>query len=289
MILVTGGSGQLATALAALSPLVRVVGRPEFDFDEPSSIDALFAAARPDALINAAAWTAVDLAESHRDAAWRANCDGPGRLARLCAERDIPFVHVSTDYVFDGTKGAPYVETDPPAPSGVYGASKLAGEQAVLHACPDAVILRTSWVYAATGRNFLRTMLDAGRRHATLKVVSDQIGCPTAAPALARAILDVLARMADAPGGIVHAAGQGWTSWHGFAEAIFAAAARHGVASPEVIAIRTEDWPTPTRRPADSRLECSLLAARFGVRLPPWRQSLDAVIDQLFAAGELAG
>lgn len=283
MILVTGGTGQLATSLASLSARVRRVGRPEFDFDAPETIDALFEAGRPDAVINAAAWTAVDLAESHRDAAWRANCDGPARLARRCAERDIPFIHVSTDYVFDGNKGAPYVETDPPAPTGVYGASKLAGEKAVLEACPQAVILRTSWVFAATGRNFLRTMLDAGSRNPTLRVVSDQIGCPTAAPALARVILEVQARMAGAPGGIVHAAGEGWTSWHGFAEAIFASAARYGVAAPTVQAIRTEDWPTPTRRPPDSRLDCGLLAARFGLRLPHWRQSLDEVIDQVFS------
>ncbi len=281
MIVVTGGSGQLATALSQAAPNIRVLGRPDFDFDRPGSLRSVMIG-RPTAVINAAAWTAVDLAETNREAAFRANETGPARLAELCAGANIPFIHISTDYVFDGDKGLPYVETDTPHPSGVYGASKLAGERAVLAANPNAVILRTSWVYAATGKNFLRTMLGAAERGVALRVVDDQIGCPTACPALARTILEVLRQLQGAPGGVVHACGTGFTSWHGFAEAIFASAARYGRPVPPVAPIRTSDWPTPTRRPPDSRLDCSLLQARFGQVMPDWLVSLNEVVDQVF-------
>jgi len=282
-ILVTGGHGQVASALAELGGAqVRRIGRPDFDFDAPDTIAASFAAAAPSLVVNAAAYTAVDAAETAPNAAWRANAEGPAILARLCAEAAIPLIHISTDYVFDGLKGAPYVETDPTNPTGVYGASKLAGEQAVLASCPRAVILRTSWVYAATGRNFLRTMLGAAQKTSHLRVVADQIGCPTNAEDLARATLAVAARLlADpaAPFGIFHAAGTGWTSWHGFAREIFAAAQLPNQI--EVEAIRTADWPTPARRPPDSRLDCSRLAREFGVALPDWKPSLARTLRHL--------
>ncbi len=286
--LVTGGSGQLATSLAAAAPdgfAISVVGRPNFDFDRPESIDAVFAEARPELVINAAAYTAVDAAESDAEAAFRANRDGPARLAALCAAAGARLVHVSTDYVFDGAKGAPYVEQDPTNPTGVYGASKLAGEQAVLAALPGAVILRTAWVYAPTGRNFVRTMLNAARKTDRLRVVADQIGCPTTATDLAEAIFALVPRLmaADAPAGVFHAVGGGWTSWHGLAVATFEEAARYGAPVPEVAPIATADWPTPARRPADSRLDCGRLAAAFGVALPPWRASLARAIDAIFA------
>lgn len=287
-ILVTGGNGQLATALAVSGgSAVHRVGRPDFDFDRPESIGETLRAAAPWLVVNAAAYTAVDAAETDQDAAWRANRDGPAELARLCAQAGIPLIHVSTDYVYDGAKGAPYVEADPVRPQGVYGASKLAGEQAVLDACPHAVVLRTSWVFAPAGKNFVRTMLNAGRVRDRLTVVADQKGCPTSAPDLAAAILAMSRRIADGwqPGfaGVFHAAGSGWTTWHGLACSVFEAAARHGGPRPEVAPIATADWPTPAKRPADSRLDCAKLAAVFDVRLPDWREGLGRTVDAIFA------
>jgi len=289
-ILVIGASGQLARALAAASPAgLCCVGRPEADFDHPERLDAVFQRIAPALVINAAAYTAVDAAEGDAAAALRANRDGPARLAALCEVAGIPLLHVSTDYVFDGLKGAPYVETDPTSPTGVYGASKLAGEAAVLGGCSRALVLRTSWVYAASGRNFVLTMLNAARKTRHLRVVADQIGCPTTATDLAAALLGIAAilqRGWQAPyAGIYHVAGSGWTSWHGLALASFEAAARHGLEPPEVSAIRTADWPTPARRPPDSRLDCGKLDAVFGLRLPDWRASLERTIDAIFAAG----
>jgi dTDP-4-dehydrorhamnose reductase len=283
-VVVTGGSGQLATALARLGDVARV-GRPAVDFDRPETVDALFAGRPPALVINAAAWTAVDAAEREPEAARRANVEGPARLAALCRQHGTRLIHVSTDYVFDGAKGAPYVEEDRPNPTGVYGATKLDGEIAVREACPEAVILRTSWVYAETGRNFVRTMLAAAGRSASVRVVADQLGCPTNAEDLARAVLRVGAALREgAAGGLYHAGGSGETTWHGFAEAIFAAAGRHGWRVPVVEAISTAEWPTPARRPADSRLACGRLAADFGVRLPDWRPSLDRTVAAIAAS-----
>ena len=286
MILVTGGAGQVATELAQRAA-VRRVGRPAFDFDQPETIDQVFHAAEPTLVVNAAAWTAVDAAEAEPDAALRANRDGPARLAALCAAAGVPLIHISTDYVFDGAKGAPYVETDPTSPTGVYGRTKLAGEEAVLAAGGRSVILRTSWVYAAAGKNFVRTMLGAAQKTSTLRVVADQQGCPTNAGDLADAILAVAERVAagwrDEYGGVFHAAGAGSATWHGLALAAFTAAARHGRAMPEVLPIATADWPTPARRPADSRLECGKLRRVFGVALPEWEPSLVRTVEAIVA------
>jgi dTDP-4-dehydrorhamnose reductase len=209
-------------------------------------------------------------------------------LALLCESADIPFIHVSTDYVFDGNKGAPYVETDPTGPTGVYGATKRDGEEAILATAAKAIILRTAWVYAAHGKNFARTMLIAGRKMPVLRVVADQRGTPTAAPDLAAAILAIAAKLRETGWqphyrGIFHATGAGETTWHGFASAIFAEAAKHGYASPEVQAIATADWPTPTRRPPDSRLDCRKLDKTFNVTLPDWRASLPGIVQSLLA------
>ena len=244
-------------------------------------------------VVNAAAWTAVDAAEKEVDAAMRANRDGPETLARLCAAAGIPFIHISTDYVFDGDKGAPYVETDATNPTAAYGATKLAGEHAVLAAYPRATILRTSWVYSATGKNFVKTMLGAAQKMDRLRVVADQKGCPTAARDLAVAILGVAARIndgwQDAYAGIFHAAGSGWTTWHGLATAVFEDSARHGQKIPIVDPIRTEDWPTPARRPPDSRLDCEKMARVFGVRQPDWRASVARTVDELLAPSKAPG
>ncbi len=291
-ILIAGGSGQLAVALGEAAPshglAVRRVGRPTLNFDRPASIAAVFAETAPWLVINAAAYTAVDAAEDAADAAFRANRDGPVELARLCETAGIPLIHISTDYVFDGLKGAPYVESDPTAPQGVYGASKLAGEQAVLAGCSRAIVLRTSWVYSPIGKNFVRTMLSLAQRMDRLRVVVDQKGCPTSAPDLAEAILMIAARIAtdgwqDRYAGVYHAAGTGWTTWHGLAVATFEAAARHGVPVPMVDPITTGEWPTRAQRPPDSRLDCGRIEAVFGLRLPAWRDGLARTIDAIFA------
>lgn len=289
-ILVTGGTGQLATALATLGgDRIRRVGRPEFDFDRPDSIGETFAAVAPGLVVNAAAYTAVDLAETEQAAAFRANRDGPEALSRLCADAGIPLIHVSTDYVYDGEKPSPYVESDAVGPRGVYGASKLAGETAVLASGARAIILRTAWVYAATGRNFVRTMLNLGQTRDTLRVVADQQGCPTAATDLAAAILSIAHRLEqdgwdDARSGVFHAAGAGETTWHGLAMAVFREAARHGAKTPtSVEAITTAEYPTPARRPANSRLDCTRLATAFDFRFPDWHDSLVRTVNQIYA------
>jgi dTDP-4-dehydrorhamnose reductase len=293
IILITGQSGQLAVALgkAAASRRLnaRCVGRPVLDFDRPASISETFVNVAPWLVVNAAAYTAVDAAEDTIEAAMRGNRDGPAELARLSEAAGIPLIHISTDYVFDGNKGAPYVETDATSPQGVYGASKLAGEEVVTAACSRAIILRTSWVFSPIGRNFVRTMLSVGQKNPTLRVVADQHGCPTSAPDLAEAIVSLAVQLADGGwqdryGGIFHAAGTGATTWHGLATATFAAAARHGMTPPIVESITTEQWPTKAKRPADSRLDCEKLYGTFGLRLPPWQDGLGRTVDAIYQA-----
>ena len=222
-ILVTGRGGQLATGLEAALPAAGfdpiLVGQPEFEFDHPETVAAAFAAARPDAVVNCAAWTAVDAAEDQEAAAFRANALGPALVARHCAAAGIPLVQVSTDYVFDGRKGAPYTEDDAPNPLGAYGRTKLAGEWAALAGNPCTIVLRTAWVFAPMGNNFVRTMLRVGAERPELRVVADQHGSPTAAPDLADAIAAILARVRqtgwqDGYRGVFHAVGTGTTTWH---------------------------------------------------------------------------
>jgi dTDP-4-dehydrorhamnose reductase len=290
-ILITGSTGQLGVALgeaaAALGLALDRVDRPAFDFERPGSVAQVFAASAPALVVNTAAYTAVDAAEDDADAAFRANRDGPAELARLCEAAGIPLIHISTDYVFDGFKGAPYVETDVTSPQGVYGASKLAGEAAVLAGCSRGIVVRTSWLYSPTGKNFVRTMLAAGQRHGELRVVADQTGCPTSAPDLAEAVLGMAARLTgggweDRWAGVYHAAGTGGTTWHELANATFEAAARHGQAMPTLVPITTDEWPTRATRPPDSRLDCGRLAAVFGLRLPPWRDGLARTVEAIF-------
>jgi dTDP-4-dehydrorhamnose reductase len=284
-ILVTGGTGQLASALAACGD-VAVVGRPRFDFDQPDTLLDAVRVASPRVVVNAAAYTAVDRAESDPEAAMRANRDGPAALASYCAQAGIPLIHVSTDYVFDGDKGAPYVETDATNPTGVYGATKLAGEHAVLAACPRALVLRTAWVYGPRGKNFLLTMLGAAKKVPRVRVVADQRGTPTSADDLAAVIFTLAQRLCDEWrdewAGIYHAAGSGETTWHGLASAVFDAAALHGLPHAAVDAIATADWPTAARRPPDSRLDSVKLGSVFGLRMPDWR---DGVARAVAAAG----
>ena len=286
-ILITSRTGQLSSALARAGrgmPFERR-GRPSFDFDHPDTLDATFAAVRPAAVVNTAAYTAVDAAETDAVAAFRANRDGPRRIAALCASSGALLIHISTDYVFDGTKGRPYVESDATAPLGVYGASKLAGEQAVLAAGARVIVLRTAWLISATGRNFIRTILAARQKTDHLRVVADQWGSPTSADDLAAAIIAILCHIEsvgwqESFGGVFHAAGSGPATWHDLATATFEMASRYGVTPPSITPIQTAQWPTPAQRPADSRLDCQHLAKVFGVCLPPWRESLGAIIDE---------
>lgn len=293
-IAVTGKTGQVVSALlerAGSGVEVIALGRPELDLADPATIEPAIRAARPDVVVSAAAYTAVDKAEGDADAAFAINATGPGEVARVAAALGVPLIHISTDYVFDGSKSAPYVEGDPVAPLGVYGASKEAGERAVLAAHPQAVILRTAWVYSPFGANFVKTMLRLAETRPELGVVADQIGNPTSALDIADGVLKVAANLlADrlAPRGIFHMTGSGEASWADFAEAIFAASAGVGGPSAKVNHIGTKDYPTPAARPANSRLDCAALQAAHGVRLPDWRASTAQVVARLVKEKEQA-
>ncbi|MBS0241161.1 MAG: dTDP-4-dehydrorhamnose reductase [Proteobacteria bacterium] len=289
-LLIAGWQGQLARSLVEIAPGISdiealAVGRPALDICEPATITRAMTDFKPDIIINAAAYTAVDKAESEPAAAFALNRDGARLLAEAAARRGAAIIHVSTDYVFDGSKPEPYVETDPTGPLGVYGRSKLEGEEAVRAANPRHLILRTSWVHSPGGANFVRTMLRLGAERDTLRVVDDQIGAPTYAPHLAAAILELARHFQRSPSetrwGTYHAAGTGYVTWCGFAREIFKLSALRGGRSPRVEAITTADYPTPARRPANSRLASDLLASTFGVRLPPWQIGLEECIQRL--------
>ena len=289
-IVVTGREGQVVRSLvergAATGHDIVALGRPELDLaGDTGAIEAAIAAARPDAIVSAAAYTAVDKAETERDLAFAINATGAGAVAAAAQRLGVPLAHLSTDYVFDGAKPGPYVETDPTGPTGVYGASKLAGEQAVLLAHNDVAILRTAWVYSPFGANFVRTMLRLAADRDELGVVSDQRGNPTSALDIADATLAVTAHLIEsrdsALRGIFHMTGTGDASWAEFAEAIFAASNDAGGPSARIRPIATADYPTPARRPANSRLDCDKLAAAHGVRLPDWRISTTETVARL--------
>jgi dTDP-4-dehydrorhamnose reductase len=238
---------------------------------------------RPDFIINAAAYTAVDRAESEPDAAWAGNCTGPANLATACDDARVPLVHLSTDYVFDGSKIGAYREDDPVNPLGVYGKSKEAGDRAVRGALSQHVIVRTAWVYSAHGSNFVKTMLRLAAERPVLRVVADQTGSPTSAADIAAAIRTIVQQLAagNTGWGTYHFAGGGAVTWHGFAEAIFDLAAQWRGPPPLVEAITTADYPTPARRPANSVLDCSRIGATFGIVPRPWRAALAEVIREL--------
>ncbi|HEL5053351.1 dTDP-4-dehydrorhamnose reductase [Stenotrophomonas maltophilia] len=291
-VLVLGGNGQvgqeLLRALAPLGPVVATTrsgqlpdGSPceTADFGQPGSLPALLDRVQPSVVVNAAAYTAVDRAEQDIEAAFAANAQAPGVIARWCQAQGVPFVHYSTDYVFDGEGSAPYREDEPTAPLGVYGTSKRDGEDAVRAAGGRHLIFRTAWVYAEHGANFLRTMLRLGAERDHLRVVADQIGTPTPAALIA----DVTALALQHPAalsGTWHLTASGQTSWHGFAEAIFAEALATGVLhrAPVVEAIPGAEYPTPARRPAWSVLDNSALQQALGIVLPPWQDGLKQVM-----------
>ncbi|MGR4874969.1 dTDP-4-dehydrorhamnose reductase [Pseudoxanthomonas sp. LARHCG66] len=290
--LLLGANGQvgneLRRSLAAMGEVVPTTrsgqlpdgGRCEIaDFDRPDTLVELVERIQPTVVINAAAYTAVDKAEDDIEAAFRANAEAPGVLARACADRGIPFVHYSTDYVFDGQGTRPYREDDATSPLGVYGASKLAGEEAVREAGGRHVILRTAWVYGQYGHNFLRTMLRVGTDRDELRVVADQSGTPTPASLIADVTVELLRQQTEVSG-TFHLTPRGETSWHGFAEAIFDEAVARGLLTraPRVLAITTADYPTRAKRPSYSRLDVGKLEQQLGRPLPDWRTGLQQVL-----------
>lgn len=300
-LLVVGGNGQVGRELRrSLRPLGEVVAATRDgtledggacvagDLSDPAALAARVRELAPAAVLNAAAYTAVDKAESDADAAFLVNAEAPGALARACAAAGIPLVHYSTDYVFDGQGTRPYREDDPTAPLGVYGASKLAGEEAVRAAGGRHLVFRTAWVYAAHGHNFLRTMLRLGAERDELRVVADQAGTPTPAALIADVTAIALSKALSghAPdAGTWHLVADGHTTWHGFAEAIFAEAVAAGLLpkAPRVLPIASAEYPTPAKRPSYSCLDTTGLRRDFGVVLPPWREGLRGVVAEIAA------
>ncbi len=291
-ILVTGKEGQVDTSLQALGETLGLeiirIGLPEIDLSRPETLEASVREINPDAIISSAAYTAVDKAETETELAQKINGDAPGALARLAAELDIPILHLSTDYVFAGDKDGAYNETDIPAPVSVYGKTKLSGEEQIRAATDNHVILRTAWVYSPYGNNFVKTMLRLGETRDELNVVADQYGCPTYAPEIARALLAVAQQVVidrdPALRGTFHLTGQGETNWAEFAEAIFAGAEVRGRKPVRVNPIPTSEYPTPAKRPANSRLNGDKLDDTYGLRLDSWQDSLDACLSQLIPA-----
>ena len=295
---VTGREGQVVRSLreraAARGHEVMSLARPELDLS--GSADAIIAAVAsvsPDAIISAAAYTAVDKAEDEPETAFAVNEAGARALARAARELSIPIVHLSTDYVFDGRKNSPYSEEDLPAPAGVYGASKLAGEQAVVAETPDCAILRTAWVYSPFGSNFVKTMLRLASERDEVAVVADQHGNPTSALGVADGALSVaenlMASKAPQLRGIFHTTAAGEASWAEFAEEIFAVSAELGGPSATVRHIDSSQFPTRAKRPANSRLDCSRIARAHGVCLPDWRISLKEVLHRLLGTSNSDG
>lgn len=278
MLLVFGRTGQVAREIGRLSGGAVLLGREAADLGDPAACARAIMDRRPRAVINAAAWTAVDAAESEPAAAGTVNADAPAAMAGTCADLGIPFVQISTDYVFDGGGTRPWAPGDRAGPLGVYGRTKLAGEAAVRAAGGVHAVLRTSWVYSAHGANFLRTMLRLGAERDALRIVADQIGGPTPAPAIAAACVQIAATLGAAPDltGTYHFAGAPDVSWADFARAIFAEAGM----TVAVTDIPTAEYPTPARRPLNSRMDCTATEAAFGIARPDWRASLGAIIAE---------
>ncbi|MDE3026981.1 MAG: dTDP-4-dehydrorhamnose reductase [Paracoccaceae bacterium] len=280
-LLVFGKTGQVALELQRITPDAVFLGRDSADLSDPAACAAAIALHRPDAVINAAAWTAVDKAEAEEAAALLVNGEAPAAMARACAGLGVPFVHISTDYVFDGTGVRPWRPEDTTGPLGAYGRTKLAGEVGVRAAGGVHGILRTSWVFSAHGANFVKTMLRVGATRDRLTVVGDQIGGPTPAAAIAAAVLDMARVLGERPevSGTYQFAGAPDASWADFAREIFAQA---GMLT-RVENIPTSAYPTPARRPANSRMDCTSLAQAFGIARPDWRAGLADVLQELGA------
>jgi dTDP-4-dehydrorhamnose reductase len=281
-ILVIGRQGQVARALARTGD-VAVLGRPELDLEDAAAARAAIVASKPKVVINAAAYTAVDKAEDDPDRAFAINAAGAEAVALGANDAGAPVIHVSTDYVFAGDKPSPYSEADDTVPAGVYGASKLEGEQRVFAVSARAIVVRTAWVFDAQGSNFVRTMLRLAKTRDQINVVADQRGCPTFAGDLASALLAIARNPAIS--GVFNCAGAGETTWSEFAGEIFAQSKARGGPSAEVAPISTSEYPTRARRPANSRLNCEKLASAYSVRMRPWQVALSACMDEIAASG----
>jgi dTDP-4-dehydrorhamnose reductase len=290
-LLIAGWQGQVARALVEAAPACPdvtacAVGRAALDICEARSIERALSRIEPSIVINSAAYTAVDKAETDSERAFALNRDGARLLAEAAARRGIPIIHISTDYVYDGRKPSPYVENDPPAPATVFGRSKLDGEHAVREANPKHVILRTAWVFSPSGRNFVKSMLGQAAEQPRVRVVDDQHGSPTYAPHLVSAILELArqlsaARTEENAWGVYHAAGTGSTTWRGFAEVVFRCSGALGGPTAAVDPIASADYPTPAQRPANSQLDCGKLERTFGLRLPDWRVGVGECVERL--------
>lgn len=290
-ILLAGAGGQVGWEIARKAAgrgfTMESRVRSELDITHPEAVQAAIRQVRPDLLINAAAYTKVDQAESEPDVAFLGNATGPGLLAECCADAGIPMIHISTDYVFDGTKGAAYSESDPISPLGIYGKSKADGEAAVREHLSRHIILRTSWVYGVHGGNFVKTMLRLGRERDHLRVVDDQSGCPTAAADIANTILTFAGRIETGDSiawGTYHYCGKGVVTWHGFADEIFRIAGRHGYGpTPEISPIPSSEYPTPARRPPYSALDTRRITDVYDIHPRPWQESLGEVVKEIMA------
>jgi dTDP-4-dehydrorhamnose reductase len=289
-IVVVGAAGQVGRELIALHEPGRfpIIGltRQQLDIADEACVRETIAALKPSSVVNAAAYTAVDPAESERDVAFAINRDGARNLAVACADQKIPLLHISTDYVFDGCKPDPYLEDDSVAPLGVYGASKLAGEEAIRETLDRHIILRTAWVYAAHGTNFLRTILRLARERSELRIVDDQRGCPTPAGSIAAAIAAIVASCEGGGAwGTYHFCGAPPTTWFGFAQAVIEAAAPCLPRLPRIVPITTADYPTAATRPQNSVLDCRKISATFGVGQPDWQCITPSLVGILLSAG----
>lgn len=286
---VTGTSGQVVSGLIERGSIagheIIAIGRPVLDLTNSASVASALEAALPDVIVSAAAYTAVDKAESESDLAYAVNHDGPRAIAHAANALGVPLIHISTDYVFDGSSHRPYVENDPTNPTGVYGASKLAGEKVILNTHENSAVLRVAWVYSPFGANFVKTMLRLAEDRDEVSVVADQVGNPTSALAIADGLLRVatnlVADKSRSLRGIFHMTATGEASWADFARTIFKASAARGGPTASVRPIGTIDYPTPATRPANSRLDCARIAEVHGVTLPDWHASLNEVMDRL--------
>jgi dTDP-4-dehydrorhamnose reductase len=289
-LLVIGANGQLGWEICRKGKDQGIdmsgLDLPDFDVTEPSKVKKAVHQAGVSLIVNASAYTAVDTAESEPEVAFAVNRDGAAYLAASCDEIGIPLIHISTDYVFDGSKKSPYLETEPVSPLGIYGKSKAAGETEIRNTLKQHIIIRTAWLYGLHGNNFVKTMLRLGKEKEILSVVADQYGCPTYAADLADAILMIATQISeqrDITWGTYHYCGKGVTNWHDFAQEIFDLADKYDAFQvKKVMPITTSEYPTPAKRPENSSMDCSLITRNFGISLRPWQESLADMVHRYY-------
>jgi dTDP-4-dehydrorhamnose reductase len=290
-LLLVGSNGQLGWEIVNAAKVCGLdcegIDTPQFDLRDRDAVERTVGREKFTLIVNAAAFTAVDKAESEHDEAFAVNAEGPRHLAHVCAKHRLPLIHISTDYVFDGNKTSPYIESDPICPIGTYGESKAAGEEAVREALDAHLILRTSWLYSSHGNNFVKTILRLASEREELRVVADQDGCPTYAADLAAAVLELAKRIGSQGSvqwGVYHYCGHGVTTWHGFAEKICELARKYlALQAKRIEAISTQEYPTPAKRPPYSALDCSKIKSVFGIQPRPWQDSLADMLGRMFA------